>query len=362
MNEALAEDGMGKGMHSGTPRSENQRAGVVLAATQGLDVDELLASIKAAGFEAWTERSAVAASDKPVLDVDTKPGVFDRAAQVIAENPKAVGLLVYPAPTRFIASALEQGSDPAEALNEWLRLTEPLLTAYRQARRRNLLVERDAALANPAGLVSELNRYLGCSLKVPDETHKADPEVKRDFDPVFLLVADQTCHQNMRARRVAAELEASSLPLQSSTESQAVNVSAALRSYLTQRQQALQQSSTLREENELLFAQLHQVQDELESLFLKNRESGQKIERLEREKAQQNHDQKEENELLILQLQQLQENLGSYSIDNERLRKEVDEIRHANEGLQNTVDALYSSMSWKITAPIRRILRPFMGK
>jgi len=104
------------------------------------------------------------------------------------------------------------------------------------------------------------------------------------------------------------------------------------------------------------------VQDELESLFLKNRESGQKIERLEREKAQQNHDQKEENELLILQLQQLQENLGNYSIENERLRKEVDEIRHTNEGLQNTVKALYSSMSWKITAPIRRILRPFMGK
>jgi hypothetical protein len=95
------------------------------------------------------------------------------------------------------------------------------------------------------------------------------------------------------------------------------------------------------QENELILLQLHQVQEELEDIFLRNQNLNQAHQRLEtsqRESAQ-------ANALLVEALQELKSTLAARDT-------EIEKQRQRNIKLKKTV-------SWKITAPLRTISRPF---
>lgn len=68
------------------------------------------------------------------------------------------------------------------------------------------------------------------------------------------------------------------------------------------------------------------------------------------QKAQKLADAEEENEILILQVHQMQAELEHYCRINQRLESEL----RAAEG---AASAMKDSWSWRITAPIRRLLR-----
>ncbi|MDQ2070152.1 hypothetical protein [Natronospira bacteriovora] len=178
--------------------------------------------------------------------------------------------------------------------------------------------------------------------------------------------------------------------------------------------QTTTQSSELKEENELILLQTHQLQEELEKYYLdlqKEAKSRQEAEtecdrlKAELESVKQGQDAvsirekelKEENELLLLQLHQVQEELESYYLElqdevgkrkaqeeklaardqtiknknwaidkkeekyqgmlaqKKRLDRELTRIREKNTAIQN-------SLSWKVTKPLRAIRRLTMRK
>ena len=223
------------------------------------------------------------------------------------------GLLLYSDPIRVIAPRLAQDADPAEAVADWVEQTRPVLEAHRRIRARSLVVEQTAALDSPGDLMGELNRRLGIALR-PIAGSQAAP-AQDEPDPVHLLLADSALRQNVAARRMAAELEASSLPLPVAN-GQALNLSATVRAYRDKSSAPPESLQDLKEENDLLLQQLHHVQEELERYYLDN--------------------------------QQLQ----SGGFETQKMRKRISDLERRVRYFEN-------SKSWKITAPLRAVLKLF---
>ena len=95
------------------------------------------------------------------------------------------------------------------------------------------------------------------------------------------------------------------------------------------------------QENELLLQQLHQVQEELEETFLRNQNLKQAHQRLEAAKKEA----VKENETLSRELQQVREELLIKEGEIEKQRQRVTKLKQ--------------TVSWKITAPMRGIAKPF---
>ena len=130
-----------------------------------------------------------------------------------------------------------------------------------------------------------------------------------------------------------------------------------------ERDAALGKSAALQEENELLLAQLHQVQEELESFFLKSKQfeeaASQAAAKLKAETDAKNaeagkaqaeaakaKDLQEENDLLLAQLHQVQEELERYYLKNKDLESSVGEV---TTSLRN---ARYALINAKLTGTL----------
>lgn len=301
----------------------------LLAGAQGLDTGAPAAILKTAGLKKWRKKKG--ASDQPLsLRVFRDDDAVGRAGNALAESPEAVLLLSYPAPMPFIARALTAGCMPEEALRRWLEKAEPILDLYRTARRRIVLVEQAAALANPQALIARLNERFSLSLVADRSMTPATAEPRQpELDPVYLLIAERACRQDLRARRAVTELEASSLPLGSQEGMPIIDLAATLEAYRQQPElpeepeKPAQDIEDLTEENELLLLQLHQVQEELESYFLEN--------------------------------QDLKKTLKECELQKQQFERKA---RQAT----NMFNDVHASLSWKITAPLRAMIRPFRGK
>jgi hypothetical protein len=327
---------------------------LLLAGPRGLDTAPLASILMAAGLSKWHENMEASTPGIP-LRVFENSDALARASEVLAEQPEAMLLLTYPAPVPFIARALTAEAMPQEGLTRWLEQAEPILEVYRRARRRIVLVEHAAALANPQALIAQLIERFDLPLKsdriAPEQTAET---TESDFDPVHLLIADCACQQDARARRAAAELEVSSLPLSSGGIRESIDLEFTLRNYRQKSEEPLKQATRIQEQNEQLHNQLQQVQAQFQSL---------------QEANAQNPELEEENELLLMQLHQVQEELESYFLENKDLEgklKSTDQEKKKFERkarqATNMLKDVHASLSWKITAPIRLLLRPFLGK
>ena len=116
-----------------------------------------------------------------------------------------------------------------------------------------------------------------------------------------------------------------------------------------ERDAALGKSAAMQKENELLLAQLHQVQEELESVFLKSKQfeetASQAAAKLKAETAKAK-DLQEENDLLLAQLHQVQEELERYYLKNKDLESSVGEV---TKSLRN---ARYALINAKLTGTL----------
>jgi hypothetical protein len=127
-----------------------------------------------------------------------------------------------------------------------------------------------------------------------------------------------------------SELEASSIPLRFPLHATPAEL---LADWQNADRQAGQGGSDLAEENELLLLQLHQVQEELESHFLANRSLERKL--------------------------RGQEKLSQQSVG---LQQELLSIHQELVTSRAEVNALRESLSWRLTAPLRKILDVFGGR
>lgn len=357
---------------------------VGLVVQSGLDPQPLIEVLRNAGLRDGGGPTAGSEATAPALHVYRQADGLDEATRWLREQPNTLLLLAYSAPIPTVAAriALDADMPPERAVTDWMEQVEPMLAAFRRARRRMVLVEYAAAVARPGPLVDALGERLGLSLSAPAKSHAPDQSAEETADPVHRLIADRACQHDIRSRQLVAELEASAIPVNGAGTSSAIDLSSTLHAYRKQSGQPAEELTALKEENEVLQEQLQEARNNLEQVFEQKRDLDQKIKRLEEQSAHQedrlekqqseianNSELKEENELLLMQLHQVQEELESYFLDNRELNQKLDKLRAENKALErkarranNMLDDVHGSVSWKITAPLRWLLRPVLGK
>lgn len=243
----------------------------------------------------------------------------------LKERADAHLLLFYQAPAIVLAESMGNDCSPDDALADWLESIEAMLAVVRQNRRRITLVEMTLAQQHPASLLDRLNQRLSLSLSKWQGGAASQP---KELDPVHLLIAQNAVLTNTNARRLASELQATALPIGNessllpdslsawNTYNQGIKMAEA-------RPVQANEFEELKEENELLLLQLHQVQEELESYYLTNLD-------LEKKTSKQS-----------------------------KLEKENRVLQQRAQVLSQKIDNMRQSKSWKITKPLRGFTKLF---
>ena len=351
----------------GIPRVElPQKLGVVVP--PGQDSGSVWKMLVASGLS--TDEGAARA---PVL-VDAGADGLEALPAWLEQHPEGHILLLFNAPVPTIARHMADAVEPGEAVAQWRQHAEQVLAFVRQNRRRMTLVALEAALADPAAFTVLIGDRFGLALKRPVDNSDAGD----DPGAVFRMMAENAVWQSADVRNLAAELEANALPMPPSHGLLLPAVEEVYSEFNTLVEHTRARRKELEEENELLLQQLHQVQEELETTFQKNRDLSGKLDALEKDNSasaqsseqltdlqteldqvkrqsdERRKDLEEENELLLQQLHHVQEELESYYLNGMDARHELEEAR-------TTIEALYNSMSWKITRPLRFVLDLFTG-
>jgi hypothetical protein len=316
-------------------------------------------------------------------------------------------LLVYTSPVEFLSHRFQQGGDVAtteleSGLREWLEWNTALLRYHLRNPQHSLLIDGQAALREPDALRQLLQdawgvaglEHLAPKASVPGDaeallaqaTHgliAPDHEVwalQEQLDNVAQLTGTEPTHPAFNAvsawtaarALIASHQQATqqietlhqrcdALQTQSRVEGKRAEdkikaAEAALKSsqseWQKERAEWANADKTLKQENELLLLQLHQVQEELERSFLQCQELQQAQSKWQKERAEWANERdaltraraalttqlearraepapakpadeslKQENELLLLQLHQVQEELERYFLQCQELQQ-----------------------------------------
>jgi hypothetical protein len=229
---------------------------------------------------------------------------------------KARFLAFYTSPEDFLAG-LDAGSDPAQGLETWIVTSRYLLDMVRAHRGRVSLLSVEECLAAPEAWQGFLSETFG--LKPWEMPHPAEA------DPVRLALAKMQALSNPQVGMVLAELDAASHPLAGDAPPRhtlSLALAQAWR-HLATHEGLLKNLRESQEENHLLLQQLHQVQQELETLFLENKkliaQADQKNQADLKESQARHKEAQEENHLLLQQLHQVQEELERFYFENKAL-------------------------------------------
>lgn len=291
-------------------------------------------------------------------------------------DPQLAFMLVYDTPQNLIARAFDSPGVPCTpetlqtAVDNWQAYNEALLYFYHRNPQRCLLVHAAQVGESAAEYLQQVQKRIDAPWGISKEgtsvpaTHQAPDALRR-------YLAQHILNGQPQALNLYEELQAvASLPQSASSTTPESNEAGlaleALQSHSTQQQrlrasdqhtqiaqtriQTLEQEQTqLRgnlqtsqneqaaslKENDLLLSQLHQVQEELEKLYLENQKRQQQIDQLQTQvkKAAQTAQQpvntapkpqdkelQQENDLLLAQLHQVQEELERYYLENQRLK------------------------------------------
>ena len=311
-----------------TPYSSTEEPEAVLEAAVCQRPDESAAGIpspleaKGGKFPTTEAKRFLDTLPSPALLSGEAYGGTDALSGWLAASDTVHLLLLHSRPETAIARAI---SDPVvaleDAVEEWAEETENLLHVVRQNRKRATLFDADAATANPKAFRTACAEQLGLTSGEQGKEGSEPASVSADGSAppgeIQRVIAAQAVAQSTRLQDLRDELEASSVPLETSRERQTVDCDAALRELREVNHQAEQTA----EENELLLLQLHQVQEELENYYLEAQEKAEEVQKLT----------KRRNEL---------------KDEKKRLEKE-------KKRLEKVIADIKGSISWKLTAPLR---------
>jgi hypothetical protein len=296
-------------------------------------------------------RAGLSSASLPLHTIESENA--EAVAGWLENNAQRHCVIFWQSPVTALAQAMAEGQAPDEALAEWTARAENVLVAVRKNRRRTTLIESTLGQANPGELIERLNQRLDLSLITPSNTANTPEE----HDPVELLIAERAVVTNTQARRLAQELQATSLPLGQGDEDLLPDSLTAWHGYQ-------QHGNTERAEAERLRAQNRELRQEQQKLKTQLDELKGKADLSQSGEYQ---DLKEENDLLLQQLHHVQEELESYYLGSRDIQQKYDKAeaerkkleRSCNAALQRAgmlqkkIDSMRASRSWRLTKPLR---------
>jgi hypothetical protein len=245
--------------------------------------------------------------------------------------PDAQFLLFFTCAETALAQALMCGIEPLQFVEDWKANTHHLIRFQRRYRQRALLLSAEAANRYPDALV-EAARLIGLSLQVAPESASPEtpafPEIERFL--AHRLVADDPSISALQMELDARAQPLGDLPAQTSE----VALDKFLECYLRTRQ-----------DHQQVRTQLHEVQEELEKVFLEKQQiehaeqaRGAELQQLQVRMAQVEQTREkleatnqslqagkkealEENELLITQLHDTQEEFEKVFLEKQQIEQ-----------------------------------------
>lgn len=201
-------------------------------------------------------------------------------------------------PASVLATALANQESLRDVAGEWRLAVERLLDLAESDEARIQVFALDEVLSSPAGFAELLSRDFGLKLSVIREH---DGERRRRLRDFYLLTANQYIREHPDLSDLAAKLEKKRKFIPVFRPSLEVDWS-----------RSLDDVNAIRDENALMFEQLHKLQVDFEHNFFRLTESERK---------------------------------------NRELIRELAEMK----GLRKKLQKVYSSTSWKITRPVRAV-------
>jgi hypothetical protein len=218
-------------------------------------------------------------------------------------DPTVVFVLVYDAPQSVLAAALMESDSEdfhgehalqrvAGLLEEWAAYNQTLLEFFYNNQSRCLLIQADHVLGAQPDMLQKVRTQLEAPIEMTElelpgldsaesQPARANQGGEAPAEPYALLarqIAKELIPGDHPSRLLFSELQAAG-SLSVRRDQAQRNTQLALRALATLRQRITQLESApaanqkeLEEENELLLAQLHQVQEELERYYLENLE------------------------------------------------------------------------------------------
>ncbi|MGR4068051.1 hypothetical protein [Billgrantia sp. C5P2] len=253
-----------------------------------------------------------------------------KAKAMLQKQPYAHFLICYDTPERQIANDIGNGRLPSQALASWQNQVKLLLDLYHQHYQRVTLVVHEALFNRQKALFDQLTARSGIALgrvSLNGNASVAGSELLEEQHVVLHRLMGLQALQYPPAKRLAQELEASSLPLLEPED---------LFDFLDQTYSVVNNSETkinlddLQQENDLLIRQLHMVQEELEQYL----------------------QEKEKDDTEIIKLKN----------EIKRKKEEMLNLTQKNNNMLAQLKAIRSSKSWKLTAPLRRTMMMLGGK
>ena len=243
-----------------------------------------------------------------------------------AFDPQIRFLLVYSAPEFLVCNMLQQQVDAPEdmnvILNGWHRYNAELLRFYNRHQDRCLLVNAQTALQQPQALIEKLIEAFSLSLKSPDEIATA-----------------------MSTSRVAAGLACSLIHSTSPTEQNALYqeiestadiISSGIKPSTQERLQAWSEYNYLIQKLNKTFSLGEKYQEEL--IILKEQQAD--LEQKAHSNLAKNYELKQENDLLFFQLQQMQICLEQCFLEKNELNEAKTQIEINIKKKQQEIESL----------------------
>lgn len=270
------------------------------------------------------------AAEQEIFAIQT-PQTASYLAKLLEKSPNTLKIWVAMVQAEyFIAEALENNEPLENASQCWESLTNEILSIQRKHRSQIKLFNLHQALANPLSFRDHL-----ADIKIKEYSpHVADCTVE-------LLAASQCVRQQDRLRSLNILLQASSLPL-CENEQLILDIDAALKKGSKNSTVLISLKNELLEtskERDLILAQLHIVQEELESYY----------QQLQAEKEL------HKKHLKNCKDKQSPKEIARLETELRKAKARAANAEFLGSQLQQELDKLKTSFSWKAAKPVRMI-------
>ncbi|PFG08986.1 hypothetical protein [Marinobacter sp. LV10MA510-1] len=222
-----------------------------------------------------------------------------------AAYPEGYLLLAYTRPEQALASAMEQGITPGQALQQWTEHAEALVKLFKANRRQAVLIDLATARQHPERAATALASHWQLEIDPAPSAPSAPTEPANSF---YQLVANAAVQQEKQLHPMLAQLEACTLPV---VDTEAIaETSQDVDALYTQLKITWQELETAKQRDRSHQQQLHQTEQRFTELQQESSELKQTNTDYEKQLASA----REESQLLLEQLHLVQEELESHAI------------------------------------------------